>query len=169
MAGRDRPRFAAGPAEAARPAQASDVGELWRLHRDVLDALRTRRGGAALRAELVQLAETPEALDRLVAHRDHLVVVGTLDDVIVGYGLASLDRLEAVAHVAAVYVEPEARQVGVGGALLDVLTSLATARGCARIDVDALPGDRALKSLLETLGYRARLVVLARCLDPGQA
>jgi GNAT superfamily N-acetyltransferase len=60
------------------------------------------------------------------------------------------------------YVEPDARQVGVGTALVEELLSWFATRGCTDLDALALPGDRHTKQLYETAGFKARLLILHR-------
>ena len=66
--------------------------------------------------------------------------------------------------VDACYVEPEARGVGVGRALLDDLVAWFASSGCRGVDVTALPGDRATKNFLEGAGFKARLLTMHRTL-----
>jgi GNAT superfamily N-acetyltransferase len=101
-----------------------------------------------------------------------LAVVGTLDGHVVGYGLAWLARrgpvgqedLTGVVHE--VWVEPEARGVGVGEAVMATVTEWCIQAGCRGIDGVALPGDRVMKGFFERHGLTARLLVMHRRL-PG--
>lgn len=94
------------------------------------------------------------------------LVVGTYEGTPVGYALARyrpLLGLEArAARLLWLYVEPEAREVGVGRCLLEAVTAWAMAAGAGGLDVPVLPGDRRTKALLEAGGHRARLVVMHR-------
>jgi GNAT superfamily N-acetyltransferase len=69
------------------------------------------------------------------------------------------------ATVSVLYVEPLARGVGVGELMLGALVEWCRARGCTGVDVNALPGDRSTKSLLEQAGFAARKIVMHRSLD----
>ena len=73
-----------------------------------------------------------------------------------GVGVGSLGRIRCC------YVEPAARSVGVGSAMVEALLEWFTARGCRGVDALALPGDRSTKQLLETAGFKTRLLVLHR-------
>jgi L-amino acid N-acyltransferase YncA len=64
-----------------------------------------------------------------------------------------------------IYVEPGARSVGVGEAILDLLIVEATERGAIGIEALALPGDRATKNFFETHGMVARAIIVHRRLD----
>ena len=64
-----------------------------------------------------------------------------------------------------IYVEPEAREVGVGEALMDAVEAWCRGRGCIGIDSLALPGNRETKNFFETLRSVARAIVVHRSLD----
>ncbi|MBV8949825.1 MAG: GNAT family N-acetyltransferase, partial [Actinobacteria bacterium] len=71
---------------------------------------------------------------------------------------ASIGALDAC------YVEPEARGVGVGRALLDDLVRWFESTGCRGVDAAALPGDRDTKNFFEAAGFKARLITMHRAL-----
>jgi ribosomal protein S18 acetylase RimI-like enzyme len=58
------------------------------------------------------------------------------------------------------YVEPAARSVGVGEAVTAAIADHCRSRGCAGIDVVALPGHRATKNFFEEQGFTARAIVM---------
>jgi len=58
------------------------------------------------------------------------------------------------------YVEPAARGVGVGEALMLEVAAWASQLGLEGIDVSVVPGNRDTKSFLEGMGFKARLLVL---------
>ena len=66
------------------------------------------------------------------------------------------------------FVEPEARGVGVGEAMMDLLVAWCVERGCVGIDAVALPGDRDTKNFFETFGLKARAIVVHRPLEPDR-
>lgn len=78
------------------------------------------------------------------------LAVGHLEDV-GDYGLGVIDGC---------YVEPEARGVGVGRALLDAMVAWFTTSSCRGVDAGALPGDRRTKNFFEAAGFKARLLTL---------
>lgn len=69
----------------------------------------------------------------------------------VGVSLAVLD--DAIVKI--LFVTPECRRRGVGRATLALLREVASPE-----DAWALPGDRASKSLYESIGWRARLLTM---------
>jgi GNAT superfamily N-acetyltransferase len=58
------------------------------------------------------------------------------------------------------FVEPGARAVGVGEALMDALLPWFRARECRGVDATALPGNRETKNFFEMSGFTARLLVM---------
>ncbi|MBS1839138.1 MAG: GNAT family N-acetyltransferase, partial [Actinobacteria bacterium] len=104
------------------------------------------------------------------AHGSGVVLVGCLGPVVVGYAAAHVETTarSSVSVVDDLYVEPEARGVGVGSALMDALVAHATRAGCSGIESAALPGDRATKNFFEGYGLVARKITVHRSLgaDP---
>jgi GNAT superfamily N-acetyltransferase len=64
-----------------------------------------------------------------------------------------------------IYVEPEARAVGVGEAMMASALEWFTAEGCKGVDAYALPGDRHTKNFFEESGFSARLLVMHHRFD----
>jgi GNAT superfamily N-acetyltransferase len=92
-------------------------------------------------------------------------VVGTIDGTVVGYGVARLEPLHdgaVLGVVSDLYVEPEARGVGVGESMMTDLVAWCEARGCVGVDSLALPGDRATKNFFESFGLVARAIIVHR-------
>jgi GNAT superfamily N-acetyltransferase len=92
---------------------------------------------------------------------DRVLLVGLFDEVVVGLaaGRVAVDR---IGHVDCCYVETGARGVGVGESLIGGLLGWFGEQGCTGVDALALPGDRSTKQLLESAGFKARLLVLHR-------
>ena len=62
---------------------------------------------------------------------DGFVAVGTIDGVVVGYGTVRADDLaagERIGVIEELYVEPEARGVGVGEAIMDAVDRVVRGR-----------------------------------------
>ena len=147
--------------EAARPARSADAQRITDLHRLATDELGPQRGGATWAAETDREGFGGFDLD----DADQLVLVGEIDDEVVGYARVRADRLatgDLLARLTDVYVEPDAREVGVGEALLDAAIEWAVVRGCTGIDSVALPGMRDTKNFFETAGLVARAIVVHR-------
>lgn len=131
------------------------------------------RGGAALLAELLEGREPLNETLRLGLHApDQVVVAGCIDDVVVGLATARLHRPPSapsrpVGVVEMLFVEPEARGVGVGEAMMDVVIQWGEDIGCHGIDAPALPGARNAKAFFETMGLVTRVLVMHRPITPG--
>lgn len=142
-----------------RPATDADGPAIDHLWRAATDELRAEKGGR------VWAAQT--ARDGGWRPGD-LNLVGTIDGVVVGYLRATLAELaggDRLASVSDVYVEPGAREVGVGEGLLDAAVAWARDQGCIGIDAVVLPGMRASKNFFEAAGLVARLIVAHRSFD----
>jgi GNAT superfamily N-acetyltransferase len=142
--------------EAARPATADDRAAVGALHRAATDELAGLRGGEVW-ARQTRRDAGPAWPD------DGLVLVGTIDEVVVGYAIVAVEPLAdggALAVLSDVYVEPEARGVGVGESLLDACLAWASERGCIGVDSVALPGMRDTKNFFEAAGLVARAIVV---------
>jgi len=154
--------------EAVRQAEPDDAQCCAALCRDGLQEAQERRGGALLARREVDLVATallrPGGLQRLLTDTRRTVLMGTVDSVPVGMIVGRIDDVRGtpLGIVEFCYVEPDARGVGVGRALLDGYVQWAGDRGCGGVDVPALPGDRATKQLLEGTGFVARMLVMHR-------
>ena len=93
-----------------------------------------QRGGAAL------LAEQPAVGDWVPAIEDHARWIGVaeLDGFVVGY--LELAVTGDIAVVRQVYVQPEARELGFGDALLDAARQEAQRHGCSALEGFASAG-----------------------------
>lgn len=155
--------------EHARVAVPGDVPRLAELARGLRGELDTFRGGALWSAREAR----PEPLERAFADRlgqlGTRTVVGTIDGEVVGFATAVLATLHdgrRLGVVEEIYVEPAARTVGVGEAMVDDLLAFFTAAGCVGADALALPGHRATKNFFEGSGFTARALVMHRTLPP---
>lgn len=146
--------------EQVRPATATDAPALAQLEADARQALVEQRGG------MQHLAERPAVDDwpTLIAAADSAVFVGSLDGVVVAY--LELAYVGDLAVVRQAYVDPEARELGLGDGMLAAATGMARARGCAAIEGTALPGDRNTKNLYERAGITARKITVWKRLEP---
>jgi L-amino acid N-acyltransferase YncA len=149
--------------EAARAATAADLGDVVSLARRLRDEMRDQRGGRLWLLECLA-----EPLEESLAATELRVVVGTIDDVVVGYGVASTAGLRddsRLATVHEIYVDPGAREVSLGELMLADLVAWAQATGCFGIDAVVLPGLREGKNLFERFGMSARSLTVHRSFD----
>jgi GNAT superfamily N-acetyltransferase len=151
--------------ESVRSATPDDLDVVWALTSAFVDAQRDQRGGLLWAISEGGVLRQRDALRAAVDDPTQLVLLGCIDAVTVGLLLARLDALDdgtLLAGVRALYVEPGAREVGVGSALLDAAVAWATAKGCRGIESTVLPGDRAGKNFFEMHGMVARAIRVYR-------
>lgn len=154
--------------ESVSPASSTDVDDLVRLMGRQRAAVADQRGGELWRRRDSSPPPFEQVVSRAMADPDRRVFAGRFDGVVVGYGVIRLERLrdgELLAVVEELYVDPDARGVGVGEAIMDACLVAARAAGCIGIDAVALPGDRASKNFFERFGLVARAIVVHRTLE----
>ena len=151
--------------ESARAATAADIASIVELARALRDELREMRGGALWEVHEAQAEPLDAALQELLDRADALVVVGTIDDAIVGYGVVVIQGLRdgtALGVIRELFVEPDARAVGVGETMAERLVTYCRDRQCIGIDAFALPGHREAKNFFERSGFTARELTMYR-------
>ena len=153
--------------EGARRAAEADIASVAGLAAQATAELSELRGGRVW-SRLEARPDPPlESLARDLQADDALLVVGTIDEAVVGYGAIRLVELHdgsTVGRVSDIYVLPDARGVGVGEAMMDLLMEWAGRRGCIGVDSLALPGDRNTKNFFETHGLVARAITVHRAI-----
>ena len=109
-----------------------------------------------------------DAYDALLARDDARLLLGTIDDVVLGFAAVVVEQLRSGARLGVVtdlFVEPEAREVGVGEVLADAVVEHCRTAGCVGVDAVALPGHRAAKNFFEAHGFTARALAMHRPLS----
>lgn len=160
--------------ESARRAVESDASVVAFLARQGVAELRPHRGGQIWSLREAHAEPIEPVLATYLGHHDdrRIAVVGTIDETVMGYGLMTIEPLHdgaLVAMVSDLYVDPGARRVGVGEAMMDLLVAEATKVGAIGIDALALPGDRDTKNFFETFGLVARALLVHRALPAAEA
>lgn len=151
--------------EKARLATLHDVPRISELARQAIAELRTQRGGRLWASREARAEPLEASLTFAIEDEVHHVLVGTFDDAIVGYAVARLEHLRddrPLAVIDDLYVEPDARGVGLGEVLMDTLVEWASQHRCGGIDAFTLPGNRETKNFFETHGLTARAILVHR-------
>ncbi len=151
--------------EGARTAEASDLPRLTELAGQVIAELAEQKGGVVWRRHAARGEPLADGLVADLEDEATQVLVGTIEDVVVGYAVTTAEPLPdggTLAVVRDLYVEPGARRVGVGAAVMDAVLAWAGERGCVGVDALALPGSRATKNFFEGFGLVARAIVVHR-------
>ena len=151
--------------ESVRPVEASDADRCFELLTLAIAELDGRRGGALLarQASGARIVSTASELVGALDDPDYLNLVGEFANEVVGMAQGHIEHVgSGVLHgiVDAYYVEPSARGVGVGEALLGSVLDWFADRDCAGVDALALPGDRQAKRFFEAHGFKTRLLVM---------
>lgn len=149
----------------ARPATAEDLSALVTLGTAVIEELTPHRGGEVWRRQQARPLPPGDSfrhdLDDPAAH----VVVGTIDDTVVGYGVVRVEEMRDGSRLGVIsdlFTLEGAREVAVGEHVMDALIAWAEAQGCFGVDSLALPGDRHTKNFFESFGLVARAIVVHR-------
>ena len=149
--------------EEARPATQADVPRLAELARTLRDEMAELRGGPLFLAREARAEPLEDGLIAELADPAHLLLTGTIDGVVLGYAAARVEELrtgDVLAVLTDLYVEPEARAVGVGECLMEAVLAWCKEHHANAVDTFALPGDRDTKNFFEMSGFTARLLVM---------
>jgi ribosomal protein S18 acetylase RimI-like enzyme len=158
--------------EASRPAGRSDLGRIAELARLMRDELSPMKGGALWAVREARAEPLEESYGSMLGRDDARLVVGTIDGAVLGFGAAVVEPLrsgERLGVITDLFVEPQARAVGMGEALTADLVEFCDTHGCVGIDALALPGHRAAKNFFEESGFTARAIVMHRRAVSGRA
>jgi GNAT superfamily N-acetyltransferase len=122
-----------------------ELEALWgHAHKDVV----VKRGGPALLRTLCGSTDENDLLDEVVASNSLWAIDD--DEQLIGFVVCREQVVEAI------YVAHSFRRQKVATTLVHALLAGAT----PPVDAYALPGDRAMKSLYESLGWKARLLTM---------
>ena len=153
--------------EGCRAAVEDDIPRLAELAAQAVEELRDGRGGAVWARHSARRPPYEAALRQELAAPDHCLLVGTLDDIVMGYGAARVERLADEGRLGVVtdlYTEPDCRALGIGEVTMQALVDWCVAQECFGVDSLALPGDRHTKNFFESFGLVARAIVVHRSL-----
>ncbi len=156
--------------EAARPAGTDDVSRLAELTRAAIAELTPTRGGGVWRAAEARAEPIEKGIGALLDDPDALVVVGTIDGVTVGYAVVRVEHLgdgSRLGVIDDIFVETEARGIGLGEAMMTDLVAWSVDHRCFGMDAMALPGHRQTKNFFEESGFTARKLVMHHSLVDG--
>jgi GNAT superfamily N-acetyltransferase len=151
------------PHEAARTASEADLDAVAALAVDAAAEKRDQKGGSLWWRRERRQGDAAAGVREALGAEDRELAVGTIDGAVVGYAVARVERLTdggLLGVVDDIYVEPRARAVGVGEALMAHVLDWCRAQGCFGVDSLALPGDRATKNFFESFGLVARAIVV---------
>ena len=149
--------------EGARRAAVHDLDRLAELAELAVAEQRSARGGYVWSRRDIRSTPYRVSLESAFHDPDQELWVGTIDDVVLGYAVCRLEVLRTGEFHGVLddfFVEPDAREVGIGEAMIDLIVAWCRERQCIGIDAFALPGNRETKNFFETFGFKARLITV---------
>lgn len=153
---------------AARNATHDDLATIGELADAVIAELGPMRGGAVWRRHVARDQPAGKSLCAALDDSRQLVLAGTIDDTVVGYAVTRVEPLRdggRLGMIEDLYVDPQARGVGVGEAMMELVLAWCRQQGCIGVDALALPGHRDTKNFFESFGLVARALVVHRSLE----
>ncbi len=155
------------PDPTVRTVTAADADELIRLFQLAASELADTKGAWLWERADSPFANPADAAQELVnsgnGTRQWLATLGLIDGVTVGFLVAEQVTLHRDGHLGVVrglYVEPEARGIGVADALIADALQFFKDSGCVGVDSWALPGERETKNFYEAHGFTARTITV---------
>jgi len=148
---------------AARAATKEDLPDLAALVTGCASALGPERGGEQFAAREFLVPPYAAGLETMLSDRDVLVLSGTIDDQVLAVAVVRIEMLAddgVLGRLELLFVDPDAREVGLGEALVGAAIAWASEHGATGLDAYALPGGREVKNFLESSGFVARLIVM---------
>jgi ribosomal protein S18 acetylase RimI-like enzyme len=156
----------------ARAATPSDIDDLVVLYRALAAEQSALRHMWPLADGLPEPVET--AFEEILSDPESFLVVCELDDVPLGFAWARVSDLlpqaggERVAVVRLIHTEEDARGVGIGEAMMDVIFDRFRPAGITKFDAVVSPGHRNAKNFFESQGFKARRITMNLDDDPPE-
>ena len=147
------------PLFTVRSASEDDVMAIVELAKEAQTEITQFRGHEQL-LEVWTLTEQQWATT--ITSSKNIVLVALSSMSIVGYAKGDIDVKGTICTVGHVFVDPQARQLGIGAGLVGEIARVAKSKGCQTLDAVALPGDRKMKNLYERIGMPARLLIASK-------
>ena len=143
-----------------RRASESDCEVLALLESEARASLDQFRGGSRLADESSLIGVN---WSQQLSKVSTVTFVAGSNDVVMGYLLARLARAKSgnIATIEQVFVTKDARNLGIGDALVSTTIAWAKSGSLVALDAYALPGDRETKNLFERSGLVARLITVS--------
>ena len=152
--------------ESARLATAEDLDAIEDIGEAVLEPLPDARGGPIFTSlEIGFSTPRSRAASALSDPERAGCAVGEFDGIVFGYSVWAIESLDGGGTLGRLHdfaVHPDARGVGIGEAMMNLIVADLEERGCVGVDAWALPGDRATKNFFESFGLKARLLTAHR-------
>ncbi|MFM8452571.1 MAG: N-acetyltransferase family protein [Acidimicrobiaceae bacterium] len=147
-----------------RRASESDCEVLESLESEARANLDHFRGGVRLGDEFELVCKRWASV---IADKSINTFVAGVDETVMGYLVAKLGQTKSgmIATIEQVFVTNDARNIGIGDALVSATIAWAKSESLVALDGFALPGDRETKNLFERSGLVARLITVTTDLN----
>ena len=150
-----------------RRAQPEDVPEIERMYTPAEREQVSLREAWGIADGLAE--PHSETLSSIIADEEEsFLAVGTIDGVTFGFTWAHLADLlpqaagERIGVIRMIYVDEEARAVGVGEVMLAGVMEWFASKDVQRFDAIVSPGHRLAKNFFESAGFKARRITMYR-------
>jgi GNAT superfamily N-acetyltransferase len=153
-----------------RDAEAADVPSLTELYQRLEEEMAALRPAWPLVDGLAH--PVSDAISERIADAAWRTYVAHLEGVPVGFLFGRDEetlpqgRGERIGSVRLLYTDREAREVGVGEAMMERFLDEARRRGISLFDAHVSPGHRLAKNFFEAYGFKARSIVMHRNDNP---
>lgn len=154
-----------------RPVEIQDQEIMEELLQIARAEIMPQRGGKIYLS--TEMRESFSDLEAELANPAACYIAGTYEGVLMGWGYAvQIEMVEdtrggnakkvgdVVANVKELFVQSEARDIGIGEAILSALIEWAKQSKCQGIQGTALPGNRETKGLFERFGMKTRMLTV---------
>lgn len=141
----------------SRLANEQDFNYISDIYSDYLNEIKDHRGSQHMLDNLFQI--NFDLLSRLKDNPDFLLLVGTFEEVVLGFAICELIGDRAVLQF--IVVSKGARKVGIGSSMLNKIVSVMKSKGIQTIDSQVMPGERHSKNFFESFGMKARLIIVS--------
>jgi len=147
--------------EAVRVAVPADLPELVAMAETAADEVRDHKGGQRYLDREARQGDLRTSFEAQMGRPDAIVVIGTIDDVAVGFSTAAIEELPTTSTIASlgeIWVLEGFRGVSIGELMLAHIRAWATDQGCTHLEGWVHPGNRHAKNFFETAGMVTRLL-----------
>lgn len=148
----------------ARPAETDDIHQVMAMYRGLEEEMTGLHPMWPLADGLAE--PVVDSLAALIADAGVEFVIGEIDGIPVGFLVARAEALLAQASgdrigvIRYIFVEHQAREVGVAEAMRDRVMDTFRSEGITKFDAHVLPGHRLAKNFFEAGGFSARSIVM---------
>ena len=150
--------------DSARLAEADDLTSFVHLHFLSRSGIEGHKGSDLWLERKSLNVEPKDLFNQLLVDERYGCILGLFENCPFGFLIAEVTQLygETSVDIHEVFVEQDARKVGVGESMMEFLIDWAKKKSAKSITSRALPGDRELKNYFERYKLTARMIEVER-------